>query len=250
MPNISKEFGASFNGFSVDNDGNYFLQDIQRPIKPKQNYTAQYLPGRNETIYGSGGYQDIPINVIVGIRYSSKEDRINKINAITKAWCFSESKLKLRHSAFYYVGKILDEVGIGEDGMYTILTFPFICKPFMYSEVKEVTLEASTSIDYQGDYKCQPIFKFNGTGTHTITCNNESFSITCNGKNITVDCKKALVYYDDITNAMLQFEGDFITLNPERVNVITCTSSEGSTQPILQYQDTNLCKVQYIEKSY
>lgn len=250
MPSISKEFGVSFNGFSVDNDGNYFLADVQRPIKPKQNYTAQYLPGRSETVYGSGGYQDILVNVVVGIRYSNNEDRINKINAITKAWCFSESKLKLRHSAFYYAGKVLDEVGISEDGMYTLLTFPFICKPFMYSEAKEVTLAIDTSIDYKGDYKCQPIIKFSGNGAHTVVCNGSEFTVSCEGKNITVDCNKAIVYYDDYSNAMNNFDGDFITLNPESNNVIACISSSGSTAPTLIYQETNLVKLSYTEYSY
>lgn len=250
MPNISKEGGISFNGFSIDNDGNYFLSEVQRPRKPKQTYTAQYLPGRNETIYGSGGYQDILVNVIVGIRYSSKEDRTNKINAITKAWCFSESKLKLKHNAFYYVGKILDEVGEEEDGFYTMLTFPFICKPFTYSEEKQVTLAATTNIDYLGDFDCEPILKFTGSGAHTITCNGNTFSIVLSGSNITVDCAKCIVYYDDISNAMEHFTGDFIKLNKESVNTITWQVTEGGTAPVLIYKDTNLCKAKYIEKSY
>lgn len=250
MPNISKEVGVSFNGFSIDNDGSYFLSDVQRPIKPKQTYTAQYLPGRNETIYGSGGYQDIPINVVVGIRYSSEEDRINKINTITKAWCFTESKLRLKHNAFYYAGKVLDEVGIEEDGFYTMLTFPFICKPFMYSEEKQVTLTASTSINYLGDSDCEPILKFSGTGTHTITCNGNTFSIVLSGSNITVNCDKGIVYYDDISNAMENFTGNFIKFNKESVNTITWQVTEGGIAPVLIYKDTNLCKMEYIDNSY
>lgn len=250
MPNISKEFGVSFNGFNVENDGSYFLADVQRPIKPKQTYTAQYLPGRNETIYGSGGYQDILVNVVVGIRYSSKKDRINKINTISKAWCFSESKLRLKHNAFYYVGKTLDEVGVEEDGMYTLLTFPFICKPFIYSEERQVTLISSKAIDYKGDFDCEPILKFSGMGTHTIACNGNSFSIVLSGSNITVDCAKCIVYYDDISNAMDKFTGDFIKLNKESMNTITWQATTGGTPPILLYKDTNLCKMEYTDSSY
>lgn len=250
MPQLSKEKGISFNRFSVDNEKGYFLVDVQKPIKPKQSYTAQYLPGRSETVYGSGGYQDILVNVVIGIRYADVEDRTYKINAITKAWCFVESELRLKHNAFYYVGKVLDEVAQDEDGRYTLLTFPFICKPFMYSNEKQVTLANTTAIDYQGDYKCEPILKFRGTGTHVITCNGESFTIVVNNRNITVDCSKGIVYYDDITNAMEYFTGDFINFNPESINTITWQGTEGSTAPILHYKDVNLCKIRHTEKSY
>ena len=134
--------------------------------------------------------------------------------------------------------------------MYTLLTFPFICKPFTYSDEKEVTLIANTSLDYQGDHKCQPIFKFSGTGTHTITCNGESFTLIGDNKDITVDCKKGIVYYNDISNAMTQFSGDFITLNPETINTIAWTGTTGSTAPTLIYQDTNLVKLSYTDYSY
>ena len=82
MPTLSKEEGISFNGFSVDNRNGYYLTNVTMPAKPEQTYTAQYLPGRSETVYGSGGYKDIPITVEVAIRYSDLQDRNNKINAI------------------------------------------------------------------------------------------------------------------------------------------------------------------------
>lgn len=250
MPQLSKEEGISFNGFAVENKNGYFLSDVQRPLKPKQSYTAQYLPGRSETIYGSGGYQDILVNVVIGIKYSNLEDRTNKINAITKAWCFSESKLKLKHSAFYYVGKILDDVGIDEDGFYTILTFPFVCNPLMYKENANVTLQAQTEVVYIGDYKCEPILKFSGTGTHTITCNGSTFTLVLSGSNIAVDCDKGIVYYDDISNAMTEFDGDFISFNPESTNIITWSATVGATAPTLIYKDISITKVQYSIKSY
>ena len=250
MPDLSKEKGISFNNFSVENKNGYYLVDVSIPLKPEQTYTAQYLPGRSETVYGSGGYKDILINVSVGIRYKGLEDRTNKINAIIKAWCFTESKLRLKHNAYYYVGKILDEVSISEEGFYTILTFPFICKPFMYSQEHQETISTTTQVDYKGDYKCQPIFKFSSTGTHTITCNGESFTLTCNGKNITVDCNKCIVYYDDVTNAMEQFEGDMITFNPNSINTITWNGTDDSTAPTLNYQDISLCTRKYVERSY
>ncbi len=245
MPALSKEKGISFNGFSVDNKNGYYLTNVTIPAKPEQTYTAQYLPGRSETVYGSGGYKDIPITVEVAIRYSDLQDRNNKINAIMQAWCFTESKLKLKHNAYFYVGKVLDEVSISEDGFYTILSFPFICKPFMFSEKHTVTLQPTNTIDYKGDYKCQPVFKFGGAGTHTVSLNGESFTITMDGRNITVDCAKGIVYYDDITNAMSQFEGDMVTLKPNVINTITVSSSGEYTAPTLEYQDTNLCKRKY-----
>lgn len=141
-------------------------------------------------------------------------------------------------------------VTLSEDGFYTIIAFPFICKPFMYSEEKEVVLSANTTVDYKGDYKCQPIFKFSGTGTHTITCNGESFTVECTGNDITVDCCKGIVYYNDITNAMEQFDGDMISFNPKSINTISWSATDGSAVPRIIYQDVSLCKRQYAAQSY
>lgn len=223
MPNLYRSGGITFNGFSVDNSkrNGYKLTEVTKPVKAGQNYSSKYLPSRSKTIYGKNGYEDILVSVIVSISAKDYRERLTKIAKIVDAW-EGRHELQLKGSRLHYIGEILGEITPDEQGFYTLLTFNFVCEPFLYGDEVISILEQSQTITYNG-YKVFPKFVVNGNVT--ISNGEDSFSISTNGESVVIDGENMIVYSASTEkNKMSIFHGDFISLE-EGINTITMSGS-------------------------
>lgn len=191
-----------------------FIKSVEEPVSPGFYYTSTPITYRDKTIYTAKGLSDKLITVVLGIKATTKQQRMQKINSTLNTLVGGEGELILYNDEnYHYKASLLDEIQQTIEGNYTYLTLKFLASALKYAN-EETVIEiasgtASKIITYTSDYKAVPKIILNGSGNINVNFGGYSFSQELNSETITIDSDNLVVYDNNNNNKISNFSGDF-----------------------------------------
>lgn len=200
-----------------------------------RDISYQSIPGRSgDLIIDNGRYKNTPIPYELALLTPERD--FAEMTRIIKAWLLSEpGYFKLWDSydeAYYRLASYSDEVDI-EQELRDLgkLSISFDCKPFKYSfeGQKKTVLTAAEGLYNAEAYPSLPYIKIVGSGTITLSINNDSFSFTGVDEYIEVDSEIMNAYKGTERQNTKMTTASFPTLAPG-ANAISWTGSVSSVE--------------------
>lgn len=140
-----------------------FAANVKKPLLAQQRDYYEYIPGRDNTLVFTQGFEDKKITLQLVVR----DDRQDKIDALRRvaSWLYRKDKKRLIFDDapdVFYLAKISDVVEVDSKMHHSVLSITFTAEPLLQAvELESVTTNNNEPIvvNNKGMYDALPVFR-------------------------------------------------------------------------------------------